>query len=57
MKIELKFLKENTDGSADITLEYDEEAHEVLIKKAIETILLEYIEQVKNEKKHTDNGF
>jgi hypothetical protein len=56
LKLELKFLKENPDGSADITVEYDKEAHQYLIQKAIETIILEYLKKVEDEEKHTDNG-
>jgi hypothetical protein len=56
MKLELVFLDENPDGSANMTIKYDKEAHGLLIQKAIETILLEYIEMSKNEKKCSDNG-
>ena len=45
MKLEIKFLDENPDGSANMTIEYDKEAHQYLIQKAIETLILEYIEQ------------
>ena len=45
MKLQLTFLEENPDGSANMTIEYDKEAHNYLIQKAIETIILEYIEQ------------
>ena len=51
MKLEIKFLDENPDGSANMTIEYDKEAHNYLIQKAIETIILEYIE---NEEKNND---
>ena len=50
MKLQLTFLEENPDGSANMTIEYDKEAHQMLIQKAIETIILEYIEQHKEEK-------
>ena len=50
MKLQLTFLEENPDGSANMTIEYDNEAHQYLIQKAIETIILEYIEQHKEEK-------
>jgi hypothetical protein len=56
MKLQLTFLDENPDGSANMTIEYDEEAHRLLIQKAIETIILEYIENVKDEEKCPDNG-
>ena len=49
MKLEIKFLDENPDGSANMTIEYDKEAHNYLIQKAIETIILEYIEQKEKE--------
>ena len=51
MKLQLTFLDENPDGSANMTIEYDKEAHNYLIQKAIETIILEYIE---NEEKNND---
>jgi hypothetical protein len=45
MKLELTFLDENPDGSANMTIEYDKEALNYLIQKAIETIILEYLEK------------
>ena len=54
MKLSMTFLKENPDGSADITIEYDNEAHNYLIQKAIETIILEYLN--KEEKKQKKSG-
>ena len=46
MKLEIKFLQENPDGSADITLEYDKEAHTALIQKGLEAIIMEYLDKL-----------
>ena len=54
MKLQLTFLDENPDGSANMTIEYDNEAHNYLIQKAIETIILEYLN--KEEKKQKKSG-
>ena len=53
MKLQLTFLEENPDGSANMTIEYDKEAHQYLIQKAVETIILEYIEQIEQKEKDT----
>jgi hypothetical protein len=50
MKLQLTFLDENRMVLRILTIEYDKEAHQYLIQKAIETIILEYIEQHKEEK-------
>jgi hypothetical protein len=49
MKLEIKFLEENEDGSANITVEYDKEAHNALIQKAIEVIIMEYLDKLEDE--------
>jgi predicted fused transcriptional regulator/phosphomethylpyrimidine kinase len=45
----LVFFKEEEDGSAVMNIEYDEEAHQALMQKAIETILLEFIKSKEEE--------
>jgi hypothetical protein len=47
MKIELKYLKENPDGSADVTVEYDEEGLQALLQRAIVSIIEDSIEKEK----------
>jgi hypothetical protein len=41
MKIEIKVVKENEDGSADAEIYLDEEAKGMLIRKAIIDVLIE----------------
>ncbi len=41
MKIEIKTVKENADGSADADIFLDEEAKDMLIRKAIIDVLTE----------------
>jgi hypothetical protein len=41
MKIEIKKVKENDDGSADADIYLDEEAKDMLIRKAIIDVLVE----------------
>ena len=47
MKIELHMIKENPDGSADVTVEYDEEGLQALIQRAIISIIKDSIEKEK----------
>ena len=47
MKIELQWVKDNPDGSADVTVDYDEEGLQALIERAIISILKESIEKEK----------
>ena len=49
MKLEIKFLDENPDGSANMTIEYDKEAHNVLIQKGVEAIIMEYLDKLDKE--------
>lgn len=49
MKIEVVKVKENADGSADAEVFLDEEAKEMLIRKAVVDSLKEYIEKANNE--------
>lgn len=48
MKIEIKTVKENEDGSADAEVWLDDEAREFLIRKAIIDALTEAVEHGKN---------
>jgi hypothetical protein len=47
MKIELHMIKENPDGSADVTVEYDEEGLQALLERAIISIIKDSIEKEK----------
>lgn len=47
MKIEIKVVKENADGSADADIYLDEEAKDFLLKKAIIMALTEAVENAK----------
>ena len=48
MKIEIKTVKENEDGSADVEVWLDDDAREFLIRKAlIDTLTEAAVEQVK----------
>jgi hypothetical protein len=51
MNITLKVIKENKDGSADAVVNFDKEGLEFLIQEGILSILKQYIEQQKKEKK------
>jgi hypothetical protein len=44
MKIEIRFVKENEDGSADTAVWVDEEAKDLLIRKGIIAALTEAVE-------------
>ena len=48
MKIEIKTVKENEDGSADAEVYLDEEAKDFLIRKALIDGLTEAVEHGKN---------
>lgn len=47
MLIELKVIKENTDGSADAVVTFNKEGMEFLIQEGMISILKQYIEQEK----------
>jgi D-serine deaminase-like pyridoxal phosphate-dependent protein len=53
MKIEVKIIKENKDGSADAIVTFDKEGLEVLVDAGVTHILLEYIKQKKEEQNAT----
>lgn len=48
MKIELKIIKENKDGSANAIVDFDKEGLEVLVQEGLLSILEKYIDQNKN---------
>ncbi len=48
MKIELKIINENEDGSANAMVDFDKEGLEVLVQEGLLSILEKYIEQNKN---------
>jgi len=48
MKIELKIINENEDGSANAMVDFDKEGLEFLVQEGIIHILEQYIEQNKN---------
>ena len=51
MNITLKVIKENKDGSADAVVNFDKEGLEFLIQEGVISVLKQYIEQQKKEKK------
>ena len=51
VNITLKVIKENKDGSADAVVNFDKEGLEFLVQEGILSILKQYIEQQKKEKK------
>jgi hypothetical protein len=51
MKIQIKIVKENEDGSADALVHFDAEGLAVLVESGILSILRQYIEQEKNANK------
>jgi len=48
MKIELKIINENEDGSANAMVDFDKEGLEVLVQEGLLSILEQYIKQNKN---------
>jgi hypothetical protein len=48
MKIELKIINENEDGSANATVDFDKEGLEFLVQEGLLSILEQYIKQNKN---------
>jgi hypothetical protein len=49
MKIELTQVSENPDGSANLTVEYDQEGLQILLQTAVEKIIMDYIIQEKEK--------
>ena len=51
MKIDLKIIKENKDGSANASVDFDKEGLEFLVQEGILSILTQYIKQNENAQK------
>ena len=51
MDIKIEIVKENEDGSADALVHFDKEGLGILIEAGIISILRQYIEEEKKEKK------
>ena len=51
MKIDLKIVKENKDGSANASVDFDKEGLEFLVQEGILSILTQYIKQNENAQK------
>ena len=51
MDITIKVIRENEDGSADALVNFDKEGLEFLVQEGTISILKQYIEQQKKEKK------
>jgi hypothetical protein len=50
MKIELKIVKENKDGSANASVDFDKEGMEFLVQEGLLSVMQQYIEQNENAK-------
>jgi hypothetical protein len=50
MKITIRTIKENKDGSADATVVFDKEGLEFLVQEGVIAVLKQYAEQNKNAK-------
>jgi hypothetical protein len=48
MKITVKVVKENKDGSANATVDFDKEGLEFLVQEGLLSVLTQYIKQNKN---------
>jgi hypothetical protein len=51
MNIQIEIVKENEDGSADALVHFDAEGLGILVEAGVISILRQYIEQQKPEKK------
>lgn len=51
MNIQIEIVKENKDGSADALVHFDAEGLGILVEAGILSILRQYIDQQKKEKK------
>jgi hypothetical protein len=51
VKIDLKIVKENKDGSANASVDFDKEGLEFLVQEGILSILTQYIKQNENAQK------
>jgi hypothetical protein len=50
MKITLKIIKENKDGSANASVDFDKEGMEFLVQEGLLSVIQQYIEQNENAK-------
>lgn len=50
MKITLKIIKENKDGSANASVDFDKEGMEFLVQEGLLSIMEQYLEQNENAK-------
>jgi hypothetical protein len=50
MKITVKVIKENKDGSANATVDFDKEGLEFLVQEGLLSVMQQYIEQNENAK-------
>jgi hypothetical protein len=50
MEIKLKIIKENKDGSANATVDFDKEGLEFLVQEGLLSVMQQYIEQNENAK-------
>jgi hypothetical protein len=48
MKITLKIIKENKDGSANASVDFDKEGMEFLVQEGLLSVIEQYIKQNKN---------
>jgi hypothetical protein len=51
MNIQIEVIKEHKDGSADAVVHFDKEGLSMLVEEGVLSILRQYIEQQKKEKK------
>ena len=49
MKIEVKDIKEQEDGSAILTVDYDEEGKQLLLEEGMMSILRKYLDEGKKD--------
>ena len=50
MKIQVKIISENIDGSANVEVEYDKEGHKLLLQHGLESMLVKAIENMKGKR-------
>ena len=52
MKIQVKIISENIDGSANVEVEYDKEGHKLLLQHGLESMLVKAIENMKGKREN-----
>ena len=57
MKIQVKILKENKDGSANAQVDFDKEGLEVLVQWGLVALLTKAVDEYKPVKKGNENEF